>query len=408
MAGSSKVLVKMLPRDIIESAWQCLGAHRLRSGLSILGIIIGIASFSIMYSVGESARQKSITALQALGGDIIRVTPNIAANPEAALLPGSPKGANVTLQDVLRIKEFCSGIMEVSPEIAGQAEVFRGGKKKNLSVLGIFPSYEDMFKLKVSRGRLMSEVDLEAGNQVCLMGAELANQIFPNRNPLKQQVAIKGYLFKIIGIIQDTGQADMGNSRNNILIPFPLAQRILDSKDIRGINIRVRDTEAAISQLHRFFHRRFGEDAQFDIRSRKQLLQAQEKQVKIFEYILWTIGSISLLVGGIGIMNIMLVSVTERVREIGIRRALGATKRDIQLQFLCESVMLCFVGGLGGAALGVLGAKLISYMLQFPPVFSVKLLILALGIASILGIICGTYPAARAAEQDPTVVLRYE
>ncbi len=396
----------MLPRDIIESAWQCLGAHRLRSGLSILGIVIGIASFSIMYSVGESARQKSVKALQELGGDVIKITPRAPADP--ASLAGSPKGSKLSLQDALKITEFCIGVTDVSPEVSGQTEVLRQGKRESFSVLGIFPSYEDMFRLQVTQGRLISDLDLQAGHQVCLLGAEVAERIFPNRSFLEQQVAVNGYLFQVIGVLKDTGLSGISSVANNILIPFPLAQRALDSQDIRSIYVRVQDTQEAITQLQRFFGLRFGDASQFEIRSQKHLLQAQEKQIKIFEYILWTIGSISLLVGGIGIMNIMLVSVAERVREIGIRRALGATKTEIKLQFLCESIMLCFVGGIGGAVLGFLGAKLVSYALRFPPVFSVKLLIIALGIASALGIICGTYPAARAAEQDPTVVLRYE
>jgi putative ABC transport system permease protein len=405
MAGLWKVLVNMLPRDIIESAWQCLGAHRLRSGLSILGIVIGIASFSIMYSVGESARQKSVRALQELGGDVIKITPRAA--PDPASLAGSPKGSKISLQDALKITEFCIGVTDVSPEVTGQTEILHQGKRESISVLGIFPSYEDMFRLQVSQGRLISDLDLQAGHQVCLLGAEVAERIFPNRPFLEQQVAVSGYLFKVIGVLKDTGSG-ISSVANNILIPFPLAQRALDAKDVRSIYVRVQDTQEAITQLQRFFGLRFGDASQFEIRSQKHLLQAQEKQIKIFEYILWTIGSISLLVGGIGIMNIMLVSVAERVREIGIRRALGATKTEIKLQFLCESIMLCFVGGVGGAAVGFLGAKLVSYVLRFPPVFSVKLLIIALGIASGLGISCGTYPAARAAEQDPTVVLRYE
>ncbi len=396
----------MLTRDIIESAWQCLGAHRLRSGLSILGIVIGIASFSIMYSVGESARQKSVMTIQELGGDIIKITHGFKM--DSASLAGSPKRGKLSLADALKIREFCSGITEVSPEIGGQTEVVHRGKTENINVVGIFPSYEDLFRLRVTRGRLISDLDLKGEHQVCLLGADVGQRLFQNNAVLGQNIPIKGYLFKVIGVLKDTGQYGINNVTNNILIPLSLAQRAFQSTEVQVIYVRAQDTEEAISQLQRFFRLRFGDADQFEIKSQKNLLQAQEKQIKIFEYILWAIGSISLLVGGIGIMNIMLVSVTERVREIGIRRALGATKREIKLQFLCESVMLCFVGGLGGAALGFLGAKFISYLLRFPPVFSVKLLILALGIASALGIICGTYPAARAAEQDPTVVLRYE
>lgn len=392
----------MKPLDILESSWQSLTLHRLRSGLSILGILIGIASFSIMYSIGETARAKTLKAIKDLGGDIIMITPK-SKGAEAQV----SRTAMLMLEDVSNIQRDCLSVSTVSPEISGTSEFFHGGASESISVVGIVPDYLEMFKIKVGRGRLIKEVDIDSGHQVCLLGFELAKRLFKDRDPLGKPLKIRGYQFQIIGILKDYGQSGLISINSSFLIPFNFARRLLD-KDISALYVRAQDTNVAISELSRYFLIRHPDDIGFDIRSQKLLLQTQEQSAKIFQYILWAISSISLVVGGIGIMNIMLVSVTERLREIGIRRALGATKTEIKLQFLCESILLCFVGAFAGTALGFLGARVVSYSLQFSPIFSVKLLLLALGIASLLGIVCGTYPAARAASQDPTIVLRYE
>jgi putative ABC transport system permease protein len=393
----------MLPRDIITTAWESLGVHRLRTGLSILGILIGIASFSVMYSVGESARQQTVQALQELGGDVLQV---VSREPSLKGIQAK-RGSGLSLQDAFAIKQFCLEVADVSPQISGYTDFFRRGEVERVSVLGILPNFLGMLKLQVIEGRPISQLDVKAEHPVCLLGSEVAKRFFANKDPLKQQVNINGYLFEAIGVIKDS-KFGLISSNNAILIPLSLAQRLFQNNEIKQLYVRSHNTAESIYQLRRFFQARYGNNSQFEIRSQKLLLENQQSQLKIFEYILWTIGSISLLVGGIGIMNIMLVSVTERVREIGIRRALGATKTEIKLQFLCESILLCLVGAMGGTLVGFLGARLLSYLFHFPPVFSVKVLLVALVIASVLGIVCGTYPAARAAEQDPTVVLRYE
>lgn len=392
----------MKPIDILQSSWQSLTMHRLRSGLSILGILIGIASFSIMYSIGETARAKTINAIKELGGDVLSVNPK-AKDTEATV----SKSVVLTLEDVSNIKRDCISVSRISPEISGTTEFFHGGVSESITVVGILPVYLEMFKIKVGKGRLINEVDIDSGHQVCLIGFEMAKRLFKDRDPLGQPLKIRGYQFQVIGIMKDYGQGGLISINSSILIPFSFARRLIE-KDISALYVHSQDTNRAMAELSRYFLLRNADATGFEIRSQKHLLQAQEQSSRIFQYILWAISSISLVVGGIGIMNIMLVSVTERLREIGIRRALGATKTEIKLQFLCESILLCFVGAFGGTVLGFLGARVVSYSLQFSPIFSVKLLLLALTIASLLGIICGTYPAARAASQDPTIVLRYE
>jgi putative ABC transport system permease protein len=232
--------------------------------------------------------------------------------------------------------------------------------------------------------------------------------MFPGKDPLGQHIPINGYLFQVIGVLTDLDQIAVEGIKENIIIPLPLAMTLFPDKKVTSLHLRGINTATAMGEIRQFLFRRFGPETNFEIQSQRQLLKAQQESFRIFEYVLWAIGSISLMVGGIGIMNIMLVSVTERIREIGIRRAVGATRLEIKMQFLFEAILLCLLGGLGGSLLGFAGSKLISRSFGFSPVFSIKLLGVAIGMAFVLGLICGTYPAVRAANQDPTIVLRYE
>jgi putative ABC transport system permease protein len=391
----------MLPQDLLLTSWESLWAHRLRTALSVLGIVIGIASFSLMYSIGETARQRTLKALKALGGDIFQVT--YKADPES----DPNKEVSFTLQDVSIIKKTCPSILDVSPELNTTAIYYRGGEPDRDEVKAVLPSYFSLNQIKLSRGRLFTGLDMEHDLQVCLIPEKKATELFPGKDPLAQKISINGYLFKVIGVLEKTHIFFQASLEQGFIIPLPIAQRLFPDEKISRLYFRGTDTQTAMSEMKQFLFRRFG-NAPFEIQSQRLLLKAQQTFLRIIEYILVTIGSIALMVGGIGIMNIMLVSVTERVREIGIRRALGATRLDIKLQFLCESILLCVLGGLGGTLLGFAGSRLISRLVKSPTVFSVKVLLLSVTMATILGMICGTYPAARAANQDPTIVLRYE
>lgn len=395
----------MLTYDLIDTAWHSLWSHRLRSILSILGIVIGIGSFSLMYSIGEGARQATIESIQELGADILSVQPK-ATSPKGARL----KSAKLSLKDVEAIRQECPSISIVSPVVKEQASFYRKGDSESFAVVGITPSYQEMFKVKVNSGRLISNFDLESQNQYCLVGSEVADFIFDDQSPLGQSLPIQGYQFKVIGTLSKPKRLIIGmiNIEREILIPLPFVQRLFHADELSALYIHAQDTNKAIAELRQFFQTRYGDEASFEIESQRQLLKTQEKFVKIFEYVLWAISSISLLVGGIGILNIMLVSVTERLKEVGIRRALGATQKSIMLQFMVESILLCIFGAFGGAILGFFGSKLISYLSQFAPVFSFKLLLISLVIASFIGIVFGTYPAILAAKQDPTHTLRYD
>jgi putative ABC transport system permease protein len=390
----------MLPQDLFIIAWDSLWAHRMRTALSVLGIVIGIASFSLMYSVGETARQKTMEAMKALGGDIFQVSAPEAKNPAQNVF--------FTLEDAAAIPQKCPSILDASPELVASWSYFKDGNLLSHQIKAVMPSYFKMKKIRAGRGRLFSQLDLDHGLKVCILGQVAAQEMFPGMDPLGQYIPIKGYLFQVIGILTDSGQAAVEALKENIIVPLPLAMTLFPDKKIDILHLRGTSTAMAMGEIRQFLFRRFGPEVNFEIQSQRQLLKTQQESFRIFEYVLWAIGSISLVVGGIGIMNIMLVSVTERIREIGIRRAVGATRLEIELQFLCEAVLLCLLGGLGGSLLGFVGSKLISRSFGFSPVFSLKLLGVAIGMAFFLGLICGTYPAVRAANQDPTIVLRYE
>ena len=393
----------MLPQDLLLTAGESLRAHKLRTFLSVLGIVIGIASFSLMYSIGETARLKTLASIKRLGGDIFRVTPK--EHEKSRKDPS--QNFSFTSQDVSSIQQTCANILDVSPELNASISYFKDGMLVSRNIIAVMPAYFRMNKIKPSRGRLFSKLDTDYGLQVCLVGPETAAELFPGEDPLAQKIRINDYLFQVIGVLKVEEQFGFSRLKDCILIPLPIAERLFPDKEISVLHMRGKNTRAALAEIRQFLFRQFG-NILFDIQSQKMLLEAQQQSFKIFEYVLWAIGAISLVVGGIGIMNIMLVSVTERVREIGIRRAVGATRLDIMMQFLCEAILLCVLGGLGGTLLGFAGSRLIARSFSFLPVFSFKLLFIAIAVATVLGMVCGTYPAIRAANQDPTVVLRYE
>ena len=316
------------------------------------------------------------------------------------------------LEDILDGLKSCRAISAVSAKISDQIEFQLSGKDEVevYQVVGVTTNFQQMFKLAPARGRLISDFDLDSRNPVCIIGHSLASEIFPGEDPINKKIDIKGYLFDIIGVLKEPSQMVMAldDVESQVIIPISLAQRIFESKKMPTLYMLAGDTDGAMLELRHFFKSRFDNDRFFSVHSQKNLIIAQEKNVQVFQYMLWAIGSISLLVGGIGIMNIMLVSVTERLREIGIRRAIGAHRQEILLQFLAESLLLCIIGAAGGMILGYFGSKLVARWTKFIPIFSFELLAVSLSIAALIGIIFGTYPAFRAAKLDPSRALRYD
>ena len=396
----------MLLRDLVATSWQNLWVHRLRAILSILGIIIGIGSFSIMQSVGEGARQETIRIMKELGSDVLTLTQNV--NPSD---PGS-KPNRPTIEDIRNGLKGSLAISAVSGKFSEQVELplQEVNEVEVHPAAGVTANFCQMFKLEPASGRLLSDFDFESRNPVCILGHVLAAGIFPGENPLNKKIAIQGQLLDIIGVLKEPSRMVMAldDVESQVIMPISVAQRVFGPNRPLTLYVLANDTEAAMLELRHLFRTRYDNEAAFTIRSQKKLIEAQERNVKVFQYVLWTIGSISLLVGGIGIMNIMLVSVTERLREIGIRRAIGAKRHEILFQFLAESLLLCIIGAAGGIVLGYFGSKLTGQWTRFTPVFSYELLAVSLVIAAFIGVVFGTYPAFRAAKLDPSRALRYD
>jgi putative ABC transport system permease protein len=396
----------MLLRDLVATSWQNLWVHRLRAALSILGIIIGIGSFSIMQSVGEGARQETIRIMKELGSDVLTLTQNVDPSESAG------KSRRPAIEDIRNGVKGSPAIADVSGKISDQVELPLPGvnEMEVHPVAGVTANFLQMFKLEAASGRLISDFDHVSLNSVCLLGHELAAQMFPGENPLHKRIDIKGQLFDIVGVLKAPSKMVMAldDVESQVIIPIPVAQRVFGLNRPLTLYVVANDTDSATMELRHVFKTRYDSEAVFTIRSQKKLIEAQERNVKVFQYVLWTIGSISLLVGGIGIMNIMLVSVTERLREIGIRRAIGAKRHEILFQFLAESLLLCVIGAVGGMVLGYFGSKLTGQWTRFTPVFSSELLAVSLAIAAFIGVVFGTYPAFRAAKLDPARALRYD
>jgi putative ABC transport system permease protein len=393
-------------RRSFELAVRSLWLHKLRTFLSVLGIIIGIGSFSIMQSVGEGARQETIRIMKELGSDVL--TLNQSVDPSDA---GS-KAYRPTIEDIRNWLKGSPAISALCGKISEQVELPLPGvnEVEVHPVAGVSANFCQVFKLEAASGRLLSDFDFESRNPVCILGNDLASRIFPGENPLNKKIDIKGQLFDIVGVLKAPSRMVMAldDVESQVIIPISVAQRVFGLNRPLTLYVVANDTEAATLELRHLFKARYDSEAVFTIRSQKKLIEAQERNVKVFQYVLWTIGSISLLVGGIGIMNIMLVSVTERLREIGIRRAIGAKRHEILFQFLAESLLLCVIGAVGGMVLGYFGSKLTGQWTRFTPVFSSELLAVSLAIAAFIGIVFGTYPAFRAAKLDPARALRYD
>jgi putative ABC transport system permease protein len=393
-------------RDLIATAWTNLWAHRLRAFLSILGVVIGIGSFSIMYSVGEGARQETIRILKEMGSDVLIVTLNTFGGNEDGM------AQDILISQTNSLLRECPSVADVSIKITGQISITEPGKAISnfYPANGVSANYQTMFKLEADMGRLFHPSDHDSFNTVCVLGNDMAKRMFPHEYPIGKTVTIKGYLFTIIGVLKRPERMLMmlTDIPSSVLIPDTVADRLFDKNTPPEVFALAEDTEGATLEIQHFLTSRLGNPSRFRIISQRNLLLAREKSVKVIQQVLWAIGSISLLVGGIGIMNIMLVSVTERLREIGIRRALGANRRSIVQQFLMEAILLCLIGAVGGTMLGYFGSRVVEHWTRFTPVFSVELLVLSLLIAALIGIVFGTYPAFRASKLDPSRVLRYE
>ena len=396
-------------------ALRALRRNKMRSMLTALGIIIGVASVVAMVAVGNGAQARITSQVSALGQNLLTVF--AGSKKSGGVNSGLGSASAITLADAEAIQREVPDVAAVSPEVSVTAQAIANGRNWSTTVVGESPDYLSIRDWKLAAGSMFNDSDIRSAAKIAVIGSKTANELFGPLNPIGQSVRIKNIPFTIIGLLESKG-AGMGgaNQDDRILIPYTTAmKRITGDRYLRSVNVEIRSADRMdiaqqqITSLLRQRHRLTSDQSDdFNIFNQKEIADTVNSISKIITLLLGSIAGISLVVGGIGIMNIMLVSVTERTREIGIRIAVGAEPGDIRLQFLIEAVTLSLLGGLIGVLCGVGASHLVGMFADFKAVVSSGSIILAFGVSSVIGIFFGFYPAHKAAALDPIVALRYE
>ena len=401
----------MLFWEMILVALQSIKANFFRAILTMLGIIIGVAAVISMVALGTGAQQAINSQLDSLGGNILSVSMGWGGHR------GVATDQKLSLKDAEAIERRVLSATAVVPETAGRIQVKLGNKNRNINIVGTSANYAEVNSYKLLYGRMFTESENAAKKRVVVLGGELPATFETDATMLiGQSLMIKGTAYKIIGIFEEKGSVGFSNTDSNAWVPLRTAQRRLTgSNKLDKIGVQISPDvpiEVAIIDVERVMRKEHqiipGAKNDFSLGDRKMFLNMQADAAEVFSYLLAGIAGISLIVGGIGIMNIMLVTVTERTREIGIRKALGATKMNILLQFLVEAMILCIVGGLIGIALGATAATLLASLAGWSTPLSVSAVLIAFCFSAGVGLIFGLLPARKAASLDPIEALRFE
>jgi len=396
-------------------ALRALRRNKMRSMLTALGIIIGVASVVAMVAVGNGAQARITSQVSALGQNLLMVF--AGSKKSGGVNSGLGSASAITLEDASAIQREVPDVAAVSPEVSVTAQAIANGRNWSTTVVGESQDYLRIRDWKLAAGSMFNDSDIRSVAKIAVIGSKTANELFGPLNPVGQSVRIKNIPFTIVGLLESKG-AGMGgaNQDDRILIPYTTAmKRLTGDRYLRSVNVEIRSADRMdiaqqqITSLLRQRHRLTSDQSDdFNIFNQKEIADTVNSISKIITLLLGSIAGISLVVGGIGIMNIMLVSVTERTREIGIRIAVGAEPGDIRLQFLIEAVTLSLLGGLIGVLCGVGASHLVGMVADFKAVVSSGSIILAFSVSSAIGIFFGFYPAHKAAALDPIVALRYE
>jgi putative ABC transport system permease protein len=404
----------MLLTEIFQVALQAIRANKLRSFLTMLGIIIGVGAVITMVALGSGA-QKSVQArIQALGPTLLSLYPGQAFRGGIAF----DQRVSLMVDDYKALATDARYVKAVVPELTRNLQIKRAGQNINVSVVGTTPNYVQVKNYTITAGRMFTAGEDEARRGYAVLGSAIPEMF--SANPVAmigQEIQIRGIPFEVIGVLSQKGSGGgFGNPDEQILIPLQTARyRIMGTDRLRSITVDAADLQhmtLAMIEIERVLRRehkiRPGAENDFQIRNQADVLATFQETTETLTWLLAGIAAVSLLVGGIGIMNIMLVSVTERTREIGVRKALGATKFNIMFQFLVEALVLCLVGGLIGILLGSLGAVALSKLAHWNTSISIFAVLLAFVFSAVVGLFFGIWPARRAASLDPIVALRYE
>jgi putative ABC transport system permease protein len=407
----------MKPSDLIQEIYYALTANKSRSALTILGIVIGIGSVIAMISVGQGTKNTIEASIQSLGSNLILVTPGAQRGIGMQVSQGRGSAQTLTNEDANAIGSEISGISAVAPEISSRYQITAKGKNTNVSVDGVSAAYASVRNVAIDSGSFITDQNLSSVSKVAVLGPTVSTDLFgENVDAIGQTIRIKSIEFKVIGITKTKGGGGFGSQDEMIYIPLTTAQKFLAGSDrLSTINVQasdqknMTDIQTQITDLLLARHKIFDPTkADFGTMNQADIVATATSMAGTFTILLGSIAAISLLVGGIGIMNMMLTSVTERTREIGLRKAIGAKKKDISLQFLSEAIVLTFLGGIFGVILGWLISLGIAKFGGLTTSVSLPSILLAFGVSAAIGVIFGYYPARRAAGLNPIEALRYE
>jgi putative ABC transport system permease protein len=406
----------MLIGEIIQVALQAIRANKLRSFLTMLGIIIGVGAVITMVALGSGAQKAVQERIQALGPTLLSIYPGQAFRGGIAIDFGAR--VSLTVDDADSLAAQAHYVKAVVPELTRNLQIKKGGQNSNVNIVGTTPNYATVKNYAMTAGRMFTAGEVEGRRRLAVLGSAIPDMF--NANPaamIGQEIQIRGIPFEIIGVLSSKGSAaGFGNPDEQVLIPLETARyRIMgtnrlrtitvDAANVQQMTLTMIEIERVLRRLHKI---RPGGDNDFQIRNQSDILATFQQTTETFTYLLAGIAAVSLLVGGIGIMNIMLVSVTERTREIGVRKALGATRFNIMFQFLVEALVLCLVGGVMGIVFGAFGAVALSKIAHWNTSINFLAILVAFFFSALVGLFFGIWPARRAAALDPIVALRYE
>ncbi|HYS94130.1 MAG TPA: ABC transporter permease [Candidatus Acidoferrales bacterium] len=401
-------------------ALRALRVNKLRSTLTMLGIIIGVGAVIAMVAIGSGAQARVAEQLQALGANMIFVFPG--STTSGGLRAGAGSSISLTEEDAWTIQRDVQGVVVAAPTMRGSGQLVWGNLNWSTMIVGVTPEYFDARDWPTTSGRVFTQEDVDGAAKVAILGQTVAQSLFGDTDPIGQTVRVKKLLCTVVGVLDSKGQNTFGQDQDDVIvIPLTTAKRkvlgvsLANARTVNGISIKVADSEDLkevqqhIRDLVRQRHRlQPGQDDDFGIRSAAEMVQTKDEQAQLMTKLLMSIASVSLLVGGIGIMNIMLVSVTERTREIGLRMAVGARGRDILTQFLVEALTVALIGGSIGVVAGLTASFALAYFGEWRTVISPAAMLLAFTFSGLIGIFFGFYPARKAAGLNPIDALRYE
>ncbi|WP_129125435.1 ABC transporter permease [Geomonas oryzae] len=399
-------------------ALRALRVNKMRALLTMLGIIIGIGAVIAMVAIGSGASKMISDQISSIGSNLLLVLPGSVTS--GGMRSGAGGTQTLTYDDARAIKAECPSVGAVAPSVRGSGQVVFGNQNWSTVLFGVTPDMVTVRDWTIVAGRNITQSDVDGATKNCLIGQTVVDNLFGGTDPMGKIIRIKKIPFTVVGILGRKGQSPQGQDQDDVIyVPLRTAQRkllgsqfpnvvgsiMVQAKDAEVLDKAEEEVTELLNQRHRIGPNR---EVDYTIRNLSELLAVTEQSSKVMSILLGAVASISLVVGGIGIMNIMLVSVTERTREIGIRIAIGAKKRDIMLQFLTEAVLLTTCGGIIGMLLGVAGARLVASLIGWPTLISVNTIIIAFGFSAGVGVFFGFYPARKAAALNPIDALRYE